>query len=128
MQWIAIVDSTVLPEGRKAYTQPIRADCCADLIDYLEQKANAVFSQATIDICAFIRTILQKLVYKMAVGGLNLNPVEARLYCIDCGLNKAVSDRRNLVRVKSTRSFGWNLLEFIGKCGQIRRDRRRSNR
>ena len=106
----------VLPAWGEAHAQTIRADSCADLVYYFEQKANAVRSRATIDICAFVRTILEKLVDEMAVGSLNLNTIEARLYCIDSGLNKAVNDRRNLVSVESARSLGWNLLELIGKC------------
>src|ERR1700733_1899995 len=128
MQWIAIVNSAVLPKRRQAHAQTIRTYSCADPVDYFEQNANAFLSRAAIVICALVRTILQELVDEMTVGSLNLNTVETCLNCIESSLNKATDDRWNFVSLKGARGFGWNLLELLGKCRQIWWDSRRSNR
>jgi hypothetical protein len=63
-----------------------------DGIHYSEREADAVFEAAAIGICAVVCERRKALVEQIAVGGVNLDKIEAGGNCTMSGLSKSVNN------------------------------------
>jgi hypothetical protein len=70
----------------------VRGPCEADGIDDLEQKANAVVVASTVGVGALVGERREKLVQEVAVGGVDLDEVEAGCMSAVSGLREGVDD------------------------------------
>ncbi len=67
-----------------------------DGVSDLEQQPRAIFDFSAIAIRALVRGVLQELIEQIAVGAVNLDPVEASEPRVFRSLAKGLDDRRNL--------------------------------
>jgi len=93
---LAIVDATILAEGRKTDAEPIRADGSADFLDNLQKEARPILLRATLLIGACVGSVFQELFNQVAICSLQFYPLKARLDDIQSSFAKGADDDWNL--------------------------------
>src|SRR3984957_10511430 len=124
---LAIVDATILPEGRKTYPEAIRADGSTDFPNNVEQKTNSVLLRPTVIIGACVRSVFKELFDQVAICSLQFDPVKPCLYRIQSGLSKGTDDDRNLLAFQGPGNFRLDLLKVSCEGGNIPRNGRGGN-
>ena len=97
-----IVGSTV---GREAHADTRGGKCAADALDHLAQQAEAILDAAAIGVVTAVALGLKELVEQVAVGRVDLDPVEARVPGALRGGDVVRDDARELFRIQSAGRF-----------------------
>jgi hypothetical protein len=63
--------------GRKAHAHALPAPDADDRVDHLQQQPRAVLDAAAVGVCPLVAAVLKELVQQVAIGPVNLDPVEA---------------------------------------------------
>ena len=86
------MDATLLSEGRKPYSEAMRADGSADFRNNIQEKAGSVLLRTAVIVGACVCPVFKKLFNEVAVCSLQFYSVKACLDRIQSSLTKGTDD------------------------------------
>ena len=118
---IAVDRSVGAVRRRQTDADPVRADGGDHGGRDLQHEAGAVLDRTAITVVALVGTILEELVDQIAVGGMDLDTVEAGLPRLFGGVDIVSDDALDFVDCQRTRRLKWRhrevALHRIADCG-----------
>jgi hypothetical protein len=109
---LGIVHPALGDVGRKADTRATGTLLGGDRFGHFDSKTDAVFGAAAIGIGAVVGTGAQEFIDQVAVGGMNLDPIETGCFGISGGLRIISDDPGDLGHLQSARHRAWHHAAF----------------
>jgi hypothetical protein len=93
---VAILGILKIVVGRQPYADTFATNCLGTFLDHFQWKADPILYRSAIVVGSRIDIVVEKLVNKVSIGAMNLDPVEASLNSFLRGDAPFLGDLTNL--------------------------------